>query len=117
MAGEAKKIVGKRVAHLRSEKGLSQAQLAEAMGVAVESISRIERSERNMSIDMLEKLCDALHISVTDFFEIGVLSKAESPMEKDIAKVVALLRSKKPSEIKFAYKILKDIFMELKKLD
>lgn len=117
MAGEVKRVIGKRVAQLRREKGLSQAQLAEAMGVAVESISRIERSERNMSIDMLENLCHALHISVKDFFEIGVPSKAESPVEKDIAKVVALLRSKKPSEVKFAYKILKDIFREIKTID
>lgn len=116
MAGEVKRDIGKRAAQLRREKGLSQAQLAEAMGVAVESISRIERSERNMSIDMLENLCDALHISVKDFFEIKAPS-TETPMERDIAKVVALLRSRKHSEVKFAYKILKDIFREIKKID
>lgn len=117
MVGEVKRVIGKRVAQLRREKGLSQAQLAETMGVAVESISRIERSERNMSIDMLENLCDALHISVKDFFEIKTPSRTETPMERDIAKVVALLRSKKPSEVKFAYKVLKDILREIKKLD
>lgn len=117
MAGEVKRVIGKRVAQLRREKGLSQAQLAETMGVAIESISRIERSERNMSIDMLENLCDALQISVKDFFEIKTPSRTETPMERDIAKVVALLRSKKPSEVKFAYKVLKDILSEIKKLD
>jgi transcriptional regulator with XRE-family HTH domain len=46
--------------------GWSQEQLAEAAGVHRTFISLVERSECNISLDNLEKIADALDLSVPE---------------------------------------------------
>ena len=52
--------IGKRIAYLRQEKGLSQRQLAEMSGVGNAHIARIELGKYNVRIDILDKLAEAL---------------------------------------------------------
>ena len=52
--------IGKRMAEIRLEKGLSIRQLAELSGVNFANIHKIENGKYNVSIDILGKICDAL---------------------------------------------------------
>lgn len=45
---------GKRLANMRKRLGKTQEQVAEDLGIAVGSLSKIERGERGCSIDMLD---------------------------------------------------------------
>jgi len=60
---------GLRLKTLRKEKGLSQEELAERSGLNRPYISGIEKGKRNVSIETVEKLSQALHVPVRDFFE------------------------------------------------
>lgn len=56
--------IGKRIAQLRAEKGLSQAQLGELSGVGHSHIARIEMGRYSVGIDTLAKLGDALGVKI-----------------------------------------------------
>lgn len=56
--------IGKRVAFLRKNKGLTQAKLGDLVGVTDKHISEIERGVTGISIDMQILLCDVLNCSM-----------------------------------------------------
>lgn len=52
--------IGKQLTHIRESKGITQMQLAEMTGYDQSNISKIERGKYNVSIDIIQKVCDAL---------------------------------------------------------
>ena len=58
-------IVAKNLRLIRNDLGLSQEQLAEVAGLHRTYIGAIERGERNVSIDNIEKLAKALRVKPT----------------------------------------------------
>lgn len=59
--GQLAKMFGRQVKALRRDRGLSQAQLAEAVSLSEEWIRRIERGEGSPSLDTIEAISTALH--------------------------------------------------------
>ncbi|MDO7785712.1 helix-turn-helix domain-containing protein [Desulforamulus aquiferis] len=55
-------LLGKNIRKIRSEKGLSQEELAFACGLHRTYISDIERGLRNVSVDNIHKIATALDI-------------------------------------------------------
>ncbi len=55
-----REIIGNQLATLRKEQGLTVRQLAELCGLDHANISKIENGRYNVSIDILQKVCDAL---------------------------------------------------------
>lgn len=60
--------VGGRIRELRAARGLTQAALAEVIGVTPEQISRIERGTREPRFATLQRMADALGVRVADLF-------------------------------------------------
>ncbi|MGE9834946.1 helix-turn-helix domain-containing protein [Streptococcus orisratti] len=72
-------FVAKRIQTLRKDFHLTQEQLAEAAGLDVSSIAKIERGERsNIKVNTLEKIVDAFGLSMSTFFQQRVQDKDES---------------------------------------
>lgn len=55
---DIRKYIGKRIAEMRNEAGLSQVQLAEKSGVGDSHIARIEMGRYSVGIDTLQKIAD-----------------------------------------------------------
>ncbi|MDK2040780.1 helix-turn-helix transcriptional regulator [Aliarcobacter butzleri] len=69
---EVYKTIGKNVKKIREEKGISQLQLAMAIGhKAVGVISNCELCLQNkhFNIEQLVKIADVLDVNIKDFFE------------------------------------------------
>jgi len=66
MAKSLRLIVAQNIRKLRAEKGLSQEVFAEMCGLHRTYIGSIERTERNVSVDNLEKIASALEITPAD---------------------------------------------------
>jgi transcriptional regulator with XRE-family HTH domain len=64
-----KKSLGAKIAGKRKAAGLTQEQLAEASAYSVEFISLVERGINAPTVEGLERIAQALKISVKDLFD------------------------------------------------
>ena len=61
--------VGKRIISLREQCGFTQNGLAERAGVSQTHLRRVELGQADITVGHLQLLCDAMSISLQDFFE------------------------------------------------
>jgi transcriptional regulator with XRE-family HTH domain len=66
---DIKKKLGAVIRKLRIDKSISQESLALQANIDRTYISDIEKGDRNVSIEILEKLAKALEISVSNLFK------------------------------------------------
>jgi transcriptional regulator with XRE-family HTH domain len=64
-----KEKLGRRIFELRSQKGYSQEKLALIAGIDRTYLPGIEKGIRNVSITTIEKLANALEISIEELFK------------------------------------------------
>lgn len=64
-----KQRIGLRVKLARQARGLTQAQLAEAIGKAFETVSNIERGKTAPSFETLHQIAIGLDLPLRDFFD------------------------------------------------
>jgi transcriptional regulator with XRE-family HTH domain len=69
--------IGQRLARIRKERGYTQKQLAERIGLIQELISRYEKEKIRLTVEMLIRLLDALDVSADEFLGRDQM-KAES---------------------------------------
>ncbi len=60
--------IGYRIKQIRSSKGLQGIQLAEKVGITNVYLSYIENGSKTPTIDTLRKICDALGVTLAEFF-------------------------------------------------
>ena len=60
--------LGRTISRLRKEKGYSQEAFANEAGIDRRYMSDIENRKRNISIDILERVCNKLGIKISEFF-------------------------------------------------
>ena len=63
------KKMGNRIRTLRNQMGLSQEKLALRAGIDRTYLAGIESGKRNATITSIEKIVNALEISLSDFFD------------------------------------------------
>ncbi len=61
--------VGKRLASLRKQYRYTQNGLAERAGVSQTHLRRVELGQADITVNHLELLCDAMNLSLAEFFE------------------------------------------------
>lgn len=61
--------LGKRIKELRKKSGYSQEKLAEKLGIAQNTLSKIETGENFLTSETLENLSDVLHVTLNDLFD------------------------------------------------
>jgi transcriptional regulator with XRE-family HTH domain len=67
---QARVTLSQNIKTLRAFRGLSQEALADLVGLHRTYIGSVERGERNISIDNLERIAVALDISISQLLEI-----------------------------------------------
>ncbi|MFW0112430.1 helix-turn-helix domain-containing protein [Rothia sp. CCM 9416] len=66
------KLFGQRLKNLRKKRGITQEELAHTTGLAVSTISRLERGAFTIGVNKLPLLARGLDIPVADFYrELG----------------------------------------------
>ncbi len=71
---------GRLLTDRRTQKGLTQAQLAERVGVSAQTVYRWEYDMRSPDVEQLKKLCTALDVS-PEYFLYGDAEKADAASE------------------------------------
>lgn len=88
----------KNLTSIRKSKGLSQTELAETVGIKQATVSRIEKGVNNPSLDVAEKIAEALGVNVVELFglpelEQTVLQKFREATPERRAALLTLLAS------------------------
>ena len=83
--------ISKRLIRLRQQCGYTQNGLAERAGVSQSHLRRVELGESDITIGLLQLLCDAMNISLKEFFddteetdEIAIALSNLSPKQKKL---------------------------------
>ena len=100
---------GDNLKNARTQKGVSQGQLADMMGIHSTHISRYERNQTIPSVDVVKKLADLLEVStdvliygsedekvkskITDDELLTMFSKAQSLSNEDRNSIKAMLKA------------------------
>lgn len=66
---DIKQKLGLKIKDLRKLKGLSQEKLANLAEIDRTYLPTIEKGERNVSIEVIEKLAKALDVKIRDLFD------------------------------------------------
>lgn len=69
MNQELLKKIGERIVRIRKSKNLTQANLAEELGMTSSAFSKIELGINNTPILRLFQIAETLEVDITDFFE------------------------------------------------
>ena len=75
--------IGRRIKHYRGEKHLSQDRLGQIVAVNNEHISRIEGGRKNLSLELLVLIANALDVSADDLLTDN-LKHSSSPVNTEI---------------------------------
>jgi transcriptional regulator with XRE-family HTH domain len=76
--GNLLEVVGARIRSLRKENGLSQQALAERAGVSYKYLGEIERGQVSLSVEILIKIAQALHVQSADILEQPAMDSVKS---------------------------------------
>ena len=96
--------ISKTLKFLRKEQKLTLVKLAEKVGINSSSLSRIERGEINLSVDLLEKIAKILNVSPNIFFDTIPFQQSLSGSRNSFVEHFRL-------SAKFIYQFNKKIFV------
>ncbi|WP_019639979.1 helix-turn-helix domain-containing protein [Paenibacillus fonticola] len=118
MSSDFLKLVGERIRTLRKEKGYTQESLSEKSGIHVTYISDIERGERNISMETLEKVISALEVNPVEVFRIEGIEDIEERADRQelIEALNSLLSGRRTEEVKLVLRLAKDVLGTYDKL-
>lgn len=94
-SSELQKYIGNQVKRYRKQANMSQEQLAEKIGIAINSLSSIETGNSFMTVYTLEKLLNALHISAKELFDFPEVEHTDVDMGKFIRDNMHLIEKDK----------------------
>ncbi|MCV9950271.1 helix-turn-helix domain-containing protein [Paenibacillus sp. BT-177] len=97
--------VGNRIRELRKAKGWTQEQLAEAAGLHYSYIGGVERGDRNISLETLEKIISALKVPAFELFQF------DEPTDRKqiINELMLLINSRETTELEILTTITRNI--------
>ncbi|MNW44580.1 HTH-type transcriptional regulator SinR [compost metagenome] len=104
--------VGSKVKAFRKKRGLSQEQLGERVQQPQSYIGGIERGEKNISLDTLEKLCAALGVKAGDLLDAPIQTE-QYEKDKLIESISSSLQKRSINEVRALSKVIGDLIKML----
>jgi transcriptional regulator with XRE-family HTH domain len=93
--------VGARIRELRKARGLTSRQLAEITNISQPVISRLESNTRSADVSYIEIICNALGISLADFFAAD-----QSNMDPELQQLLETAKKLTPAQRESVRKML-----------
>ncbi len=104
MIFEDKNFIAKKIRIARKNKGMTQAELAEKIGISAKQLSRIEMASYTPSLFTFLKIVEILQINISD---LGInCDVPDNPVRKELIK---LIYNTTDAEALFCYDVLKTV--------
>ncbi len=104
-------FVGRRIKSLRRSKGLTQATLGEMVELPQPYVGGIERGEKNISLDTLNKIMDALHITPEELFRQYRSTSSSEEFLEIMDRINSDLIKRNIQEVKVVERFIKEILI------
>jgi len=63
-------LLAERIKRLRRERGLTQAELSDQLGMNTSYITQVEAKQQGLSLPMMYRLAKIFHLSLQEFFSL-----------------------------------------------
>ncbi|MFS0841350.1 helix-turn-helix domain-containing protein [Paenibacillus sp. 1P03SA] len=83
--------IGMKIQLLREDRGMTTVDLAVQAGVAQSTISDLENEKRSPSLNTLEKICDALKVSIVEVLPVEHQNLPKNLITKDLKQILRRL--------------------------
>jgi len=105
-------LVGKNIKRIRKEKKLTQEELAEKCDLQTSFLAGVERGERNITLQTLEKIANGLNESPEYIFNFENIELDERSLDarENIAILNSILSKKEPKEVELILNIARNIY-------
>lgn len=106
------KLVGSNIKEIRKLKKLTQEELAEKSGLQTSYLAGVERGDRNITIQTLEKITKGLEEAPSSIFKFDTLNLNNEYFEKkELINILQnLIEDKSETEVRLVLNIAKEIF-------
>jgi transcriptional regulator with XRE-family HTH domain len=101
-----RRIIGARVRQARQQAGMSQEQLASAIGSEAATLSRYETARRAIPIETLERIAKALNLPVVELVGAPV-AEGRASLRADEREVLSTYRSMSPAFRRLGLRLLR----------
>lgn len=92
------RYVGLKIRQLRKKRNLTQAELSAKIGVQQSDLSRMEKGEYRISLDILFKILEVFQMSMVEFFE-EIAPKENNELQNEFLKEFSSLSKEEQEEI------------------
>lgn len=106
------KLVGSNIKEIRKLKKLTQEELAEKCGLQTSYLAGVERGDRNITIQTLEKITEGLEETPSSIFKFDTLNFDNKFFEKKelIMVLQDVIENRSEAEVRLVLNIAKEIF-------
>lgn len=98
------KTLGRRIAQLRKQKGMSQEDFADVSGKMINTISNIERGLSDPKVTTLMSISKALGISIDELFSETKQAQTTEELPSNIATILQILKKQDDKTLKVIQK-------------
>lgn len=105
------KLVGTNIKEIRKLNKLTQEELAEKCGLQTSYLAGVERGDRNMTLQTLEKIITGLEEAPVNFFNFEGLKDQQYFEKKELIMLIHnLISNKSEAEIRLILNVATEIF-------
>lgn len=105
------KFVGMNIREIRKMKKLTQEELSEKSGLQTSFLAGVERGERNITLETLEKILNGLEVDAKTVFSFNNIVPDEHFSKKEIIDLILiLLMERNSNDAKLIFNLTKQIF-------
>jgi transcriptional regulator with XRE-family HTH domain len=109
--GNLVKLVGLNIREIRKMHKMTQEELAERSGLQTSFLAGVERGERNITLETLEKIISGLEVNASTLFNLNNVVPDDHFSKKEIINLIMhLLVERNIGETKLIYKLTREIF-------
>lgn len=96
------KLLGQRIKELRKRNGMTQAGLAEQIGMETTNLCKLENGGQMPKEENIEKIARALKVNVKELFEFGHM-KSKATLQDELIQIIQNAGRK---ELELYYKLI-----------
>ena len=103
---ELRLLVSRRVSSLRNRARMTQEELAQAAGVGLDAVGRLERGEVTPSLETLQQVATVFQMDLSELLRLDE-TKAPNPVLEEIDALAGFLAPKPLADVRFLHRMVR----------